>query len=81
MTLAELGHELKTARKARGIRLKDVEAWTGMHYSNLSLIERGLKPQVRFETIERYCDALGLEISVGHKDSTRTSHLPWQKET
>ena len=68
MDLIEIGQIIHNKRRSMGKKLSDVQKATGMHYSNLSEIERGKRPQVRLETIQRFCDALELEIVVRGKD-------------
>lgn len=68
MTLREIGQTLHTARRARGDYLHDVKARTGMHPTNVSEIERGVKPKVQFVTLERLCALYGYELVLQRKE-------------
>jgi len=53
---------LKAARQEQGLSLGDVERMTGIDRSALSELERGERPNVTIETLERYAAALGKRL-------------------
>jgi HTH-type transcriptional regulator / antitoxin HipB len=62
-TPEQLGHALRTARKARGLRLEDVALAAGVGIRFLSELERG-KPTVRLAETLRVAAALGVRLSL-----------------
>lgn len=59
----ELGAAVRTARKARGLRLEDVALAAGVGLRFLSELERG-KASVRLEETLRVLAALGLRLNL-----------------
>lgn len=62
-TPEQLGHALRAARKARGLRLEDVALAAGVGIRFLSELERG-KPTVRLAETLRVAAALGVRLSL-----------------
>lgn len=62
MTLVDIGKALKLARIARDMSQDRVSRMTGMKAPNISQVERGLRPHVRYDTLRRYAEAVGLEL-------------------
>ena len=60
---------LKVARQERGLTLGDIERMTGIDRSALSKLERGVRPNVTFETLGRYAAALGKQLVVDLTDA------------
>ncbi|MDY0068045.1 MAG: helix-turn-helix transcriptional regulator [Steroidobacteraceae bacterium] len=56
-----IGQVLRRRREAIGVSQEDFAELIGMHRTYYSAIERGLK-NVRIETLERICGALGAHI-------------------
>lgn len=62
-TRERIGQEISGLRKARGISLRELERMSGVGYSYISKVERGVK-NVSFEAICRLLEALGATLSV-----------------
>ena len=62
MTLEAIGRLLHEQRRMAGKKLKDVKLETEMNPSNVSRIERGVKPLVQFVTLARLCEVYGFEL-------------------
>jgi len=60
-TTAQLGERLRSARRARGLRLDDVALAAGVGIRFVSELERG-KPTARLAETLRVIDALGLRL-------------------
>ena len=60
-TPAELGKALRSARRARGLRLEDVALGAGVGTRFVSELERG-KPTVRLAETMRVVASLGLRL-------------------
>jgi HTH-type transcriptional regulator / antitoxin HipB len=60
-TPAELGNALRTARRARGLRLEDVALGAAVGTRFVSELERG-KPTVRLAETMRVVASLGLRL-------------------
>lgn len=60
---------LKVARQQRGLTLGDIERMTGIDRSALSKLERGVRPNVTFETLGRYAAALGKQLVINLTDA------------
>lgn len=60
--LADLGRELRAARRDRGLTLATVGAATRMSISKVSRIERGLAPRVTVIDLARLHPVVGLEM-------------------
>lgn len=56
-----LGAALRRRREAQEISQEEFAEQVGMHRTYYSAIERGLK-NIRIETLERICNALGLRM-------------------
>ncbi|TXI88689.1 MAG: XRE family transcriptional regulator [Chryseobacterium sp.] len=59
--LEELGKRLRALRKARNLRLLDMEVLSGIQDSKLSRIERGLE-NIEFHTIFKLAKALQVKV-------------------
>lgn len=59
--LEELGKRLRALRKARKLRLLDMEVLSGIQDSKLSRIERGLE-NIEFHTIFKLAKALQVKV-------------------
>ncbi len=66
-TPAELGAELRAARRARGLRLEDVALGAGVGTRFVGELERG-KPTVRLAETMRVAASLGLRLIVEDPD-------------
>jgi transcriptional regulator with XRE-family HTH domain len=62
--LADLGDELRAARKASGLSQGVVAAAAGMSSSEVSRIEQGRSPWLDIVTASRICAVVGLDLSV-----------------
>jgi HTH-type transcriptional regulator/antitoxin HipB len=62
-TPEHLGHALRKARKARGLRLEDLALAAGVGVRFLSELERG-KPTVRLAETLRVAAALGVRLTL-----------------
>lgn len=62
-TLAEIGRDLRAARRARGLSQAVVAAAAGLTQSQVSLIERGRYPGVTIDALTRLATVLGLDLS------------------
>lgn len=62
-TAAELGACLRSARRARGLRLEDVALGAGVGVRFVSELERG-KPTVRLAQTLRVVASLGLSLAI-----------------
>ena len=63
MTPAEIGHIVRAARRAQGLRQDQLAGAAGVGVRFLSELERG-KPTVRLEKVLAVLDALGCRISI-----------------
>lgn len=70
MTLEAIGRLLHEQRRMAGKKLKDIKLLTAMNPSNVSRIERGVKPLVQFATLVRLCEVYGFELVVQKKAVT-----------
>ncbi len=64
ITLATLGTEYRTARRDRGLSLRDVGAALNISHVAAGRVERGLVPGVSLRMLARYAEVVGLELSV-----------------
>jgi transcriptional regulator with XRE-family HTH domain len=64
---AELGAALRTARRARGLRLEDAALGAGVGVRFLSELERG-KPTARLAETLRVVVSLGLRVTIEDPD-------------
>lgn len=64
---AELGAALRTARRARGLRLEDAALGAGVGVRFLSELERG-KPTARLGETLRVAASLGLRLTIEDPD-------------
>lgn len=64
---AELGAALRTARRARGLRLEDAALGAGVGVRFLSELERG-KPTARLAETLRVAVSLGLRLTIEDPD-------------
>lgn len=62
-TLAEIGRDLRAARRARGLSQAVVAAAAGLTQPQVSLIERGRYPGVTIDALTRLATVLGLDLS------------------
>jgi transcriptional regulator with XRE-family HTH domain len=60
----DTGREIHVARVTRGLSQAAVAAAAGISQAHLSLIERGIYPGVRMETLACLCAVVGLELSI-----------------
>jgi len=63
-TLRQAVAALKAAREALGLTLTDIKARTGIEKSNLSRLENDPNPNPTIDTLCRYADAVGKEITI-----------------
>ena len=56
--------ELKAARQAQGLSLAEVGEKSGIGKANVSRLENDLSPNPTWDTIARYAESLGREISI-----------------
>ena len=63
MTPAEIGHIVRAARRAQGLRQDQLAGAAGVGVRFLSELERG-KPTVRLEKVLAVLDALGCRIGI-----------------
>jgi DNA-binding XRE family transcriptional regulator len=63
-TLRQAVAALKAAREALGLTLTDITARTGIEKSNLSRLENDPNPNPTIDTLCRYADAVGKEITI-----------------
>jgi len=63
-SLAELGRELREARRSAGLRQLDVARATGISPSWVSRVERGVATDVGFRTLAVMLSVVGLDLSV-----------------
>jgi transcriptional regulator with XRE-family HTH domain len=61
--LADLGRELRTARRDRGLSQTTIGAAVGLSGVTVGRIERGLAPTASFLQIARLLETVGLELS------------------
>lgn len=60
MRITHLGAVLRLLRKQKGLSLRAVQELSGVSYSHLSQLERGVTPGLpRLETLERLAAAYG----------------------
>jgi DNA-binding Xre family transcriptional regulator len=64
----ELLAQLKATREALGLSLADLTELTGMDRSALSKLETGKRPNPTFETLVRYAEAVGKQLTVSLTD-------------
>ena len=62
--LADLGEEIRAARRASGLSLAECATAAGISGAELSRIERGLAPWLDVLTASRVCAVVGLDLSV-----------------
>ncbi len=62
--LAITGSEIKSARLAAGLSLREVGRAVGLSYSQVGRIERATQPNVSLLHLVRICSVVGLDLSV-----------------
>lgn len=62
--LFNLGHEIRTARKLRGISQQELAKGLGMSRTTISQIESGTVREIGVRKLMRILDFLGLELRV-----------------
>jgi predicted XRE-type DNA-binding protein len=60
--------QLKQVREAKGLSLRDIQDLTGIDASALSKLERGERDNFTVDTLVRYAQALGKQVTVGVSD-------------
>jgi len=69
MNIEQLGRKVNTARKARGMSLKTLAEATGVHYSQISRIERGEGVFIS-KNLRKVCEFFSISTSVVPKAVT-----------
>ncbi|MGN2434294.1 helix-turn-helix domain-containing protein [Pseudomonas viridiflava] len=69
MNIEQLGRQINTARKSRRISLKTLAKSTGVHYSQISRIERGEAVFIS-KNLRKVCEFLSISTSVVPKAVT-----------
>lgn len=69
MNIEQLGRKINTTRKARRISLKALGEATGVHYSQISRIERGEGVFIS-KNLQKVCEFLSIPTSVVPKGVT-----------
>jgi transcriptional regulator with XRE-family HTH domain len=64
-TLLAIVHALKQERERQGMTLADVSVECGIEKGSLSKLENGQNPNPTFETLQRYAQSLGKELTLG----------------
>ncbi len=67
-TLQRVFGQLKGVREAKGLSLRDIQDLTGIDASALSKLERGERENFTVDTLVRYAQALGKQVTVGVSD-------------
>lgn len=62
--LASIGSEIKLARLAAGLSLREVGRAVGLSYSQVGRIERADHPNVSVMHLTRICSVVGLDLSI-----------------
>lgn len=63
----ELLRSLREIRKTRGLTQSDVGEIMGMHVNGVWSLENGRQKTVRLSTVLKYCEAIGVDLSVIYK--------------
>ena len=71
----ELGAEIRAAREARGMRLRELARRADLSPSTLSLAERG-GPCIGVAALERICDALAANRPTRERWSALSGRIP-----
>ena len=79
MTPAEIGHVVRAARRAQGLRQDQLAGAAGVGVRFLSELERG-KPTVRLEKMLAVLDALGCRLRVEMPPGDREPLPGWSSE-
>lgn len=71
-TTLQLGRLLNSARKAKGLSQNDLAAKVGVGQSRVSHLEQHAE-EMSVAQLMAWCAALGLEVSIGQRDTSATS--------
>ncbi|MBA4342420.1 MAG: XRE family transcriptional regulator [Methylibium sp.] len=71
-TTLQLGRLLNSARKAKGLSQSDLAAKVGVGQSRVSHLEQHAE-EMSVAQLMAWCAALGLEVSIGQRDTSATS--------
>ncbi len=69
-TVQKAFRQLRDVREAKGLSLRDIQDLTGIDPSALSKLERGERDNFTVDTLVRYAQALGKQITIGIGDSS-----------
>lgn len=80
MDLNEIGQQIRTARKSRGLSQASLGQQLGMSRATISGIENGTVPEIGIRKILSLCAALGLELLAQEKTKRPTLQQLMQEQ-
>jgi transcriptional regulator with XRE-family HTH domain len=71
IALEDIGKEIGTARKAKGLRQADLAARSGVSRATIDALENGRASDIGYSRLARILAVLGLELRLGPAASRR----------